>query len=785
MSSNEDENETGTSTQSQEPDPKRRRLQRACDICRRKKSDGIQTNGGRCSHCKASGTECTYVEAAKKRVPAQHQFFFIKKDPSLQTTAAQNILPGERTDSSASPPPSPSSHKMVSTVIHGATCTAPDGLDDEEVQEYLVGQSLKRLSLDPIDHRFLGRSSGVMLIKTALELKKEFTGLEMNTLAPHLGKKRPEYWFTHPWERTAGRGPSLTFNFPDADLLQSLTELYFVHINLFFPLLHKPSFKRSVSEGLHYKDEMFSVIVLLVCAIGARFSSDRRVLLDGVDSFRSAGWGWFNQVQMLQRGYITLPTLYDLQYYCLSVHFLQRTSTPQACWSLVGMGLRMAQDIGAHRRVMVHQPPTVERELLKRAFWVLHSLDVTISALLGRPCGIHSEDYDVEMPTEMDDEHWDHPDPEARKQPDDEPSLLTSFTLLIKLNHILGILLRTVYAINKSKVVHGLVGKKWEQHIVSELDSALNKWVDSIPPHLRWDPNRTRIEFFNQSAMLYCSYYQIQILLHRPFIPSPNKPSPLSFPSLAICTNAARSCTHVIDAYHKRNQYVLSNTQILVSVTARYLQLLTVTQLSAMTSGIVLLLNMWGGRRSGRATDLSKEMVDVHTCMEVIKASEDRYATWPIAGRLWSVFYSQASHSHSSLTDYDIGTCLPNLLTFPLQTKPTSPLPGTWSGWTPTPGTQKTVPFPVPPVTLAVPPIHIQHSCIQPQSTIRAISCHRLARRTQSYVFGPNISFDSSPASSPVIPAVNQQPRPQYSNRQPFLSRGCRRRTPFRCIAPN
>ncbi len=58
--------------------------------------------------------------------------------------------------------------------------------------------------------------------------------------------------------------------------------------------------------------------------------------------------------------------------------------------------------------------------------------------------------------------------------------------------------------------------------------------------------------FLNQSASLYASYYALQISVHRPFIPSPRKPSSLTFPSLAICTNAARSCIHVLDLQYKR-----------------------------------------------------------------------------------------------------------------------------------------------------------------------------------------------------------------------------------------
>ena len=139
------------------------------------------------------------------------------------------------------------------------------------------------------------------------------------------------------------------------------------------------------------------------------------------------------------------------------------------------------------------------------------------------------------------------------------------------------------YSINKSKILLGFVGEQWEQHIVAELDSALNKWVDSVPDHrpshpspfpmithlssVRWDPNREDDTFFNQSVYLYAMYYHIQIIIHRPFIPSPTKPSPLSFPSLAICTNAARSCSHVVDIHRLRARKSLPLTQVPVDFT--------------------------------------------------------------------------------------------------------------------------------------------------------------------------------------------------------------------------
>ena len=68
---------------------------------------------------------------------------------------------------------------------------------------------------------------------------------------------------------------------------------------------------------------------------------------------------------------------------------------------------------------------------------------------------------------------------------------------------------------------------------------------------VRWDPNRANLVHFNQSASLYMFYYHLQKLIHRPFITTPQD-SKFRFPSLAICTNAARASSHVADIQRRR-----------------------------------------------------------------------------------------------------------------------------------------------------------------------------------------------------------------------------------------
>ncbi|KAF8968587.1 fungal-specific transcription factor domain-containing protein [Flammula alnicola] len=662
MSSDEGDTNDGENSGSYQ-NLKKRRIQRACDTCRRKKRNGVQIPGNRCSNCIAYSFDCTYVQAApKKRGPSKGCVFpnpdyveslenRVKKleklvrrlcpDDALYNELIRSLddnlmvepLPVDPsslvTDSSYhSNKRSTTDLDSVTSAIRGIASSAapPTGLDDDNDDDtsVLLADSFKRMALEPHEYRFFGKSSTALLLRTAFELKDEYTGSEFtlvdvrNPRKPSHKNLRTEFWTVLPWERKFNSSESIHYTFPEPDLAMHFMDLYFVHVNIYLPLLHRPTFGKYVQEGLHLTNGNFAPVYLVVCAIGAQYSDDPKARLEGVDSYHSCGWKWFGQVQMKKQPMLAPPTLFDLQLYCLSAQFLLGSSSPHSSWTLVGLAIRLAQDVGAHRRALHAHTLTAEDELWKRAFWVLVCLDRTMSSSLGRSCAIQDEDFDLDLPVNCDDEYWENPDPEKRfKQPSNKPSSISYFILYIKLHQILAFSLRTIYSLKKSKTFLGFVGQQSEQHLVTELDSALNKWVDSVPDHLRWDPNREDDTFFNQSVSLYSAYYHIQIIIHRPFIPSPSKPSLLSFPSLTICTNAARSCSRVIYIQSRRNTTL--QPQILHAV---------------FTSVMVLLLRIWGGKRSGLSTDPNRELEDVHKCMEVLRSFEAR---WYGAGKLWHV----------------------------------------------------------------------------------------------------------------------------------------------------
>ncbi|KAJ7883369.1 hypothetical protein B0H13DRAFT_2538142 [Mycena leptocephala] len=115
----------------------------------------------------------------------------------------------------------------------------------------------------------------------------------------------------------------------------------------------------------------------------------------------------------------------------LAVTFLAGSSSPQACRMLVGIGLRLEQTAGIHQRTARIEVPSVERELLKRAFWVLVWLDCSISSGLRHPYALQYDDFDVELPLECDDEFWEHPI-HPFQQPPGLPSRIASFNMMIR-----------------------------------------------------------------------------------------------------------------------------------------------------------------------------------------------------------------------------------------------------------------------------------------------------------------------------------------------------------------
>ncbi|GAW05467.1 Transcriptional activator protein acu-15 [Lentinula edodes] len=628
---------------------KKRRLQNSCDHCkiRKQRCDSASRPGNICSSCIAFQVECTHLAASarKKRGPpkgtprgqrsaksvvssilsgtyqpptepaainkllfhlAEHiqtldeEISALRLRLSPLTTSTSSTLSVFSPTQDSTSRFSPEETLLAVNRLQLVSNPPPGSYLDSDVHAIEgLSEHLQRLTFANAKDRHFGGSSSLMLVKTAIDIKNEYSNSSISSSNEDSSKeqndyegvesdyKRPEFWIIHPWQNLP-EDDTPPFVFPDADLINSLA-----------------SFEQSI------------------------------------------GWKWIRQIQPVRRTFTAPPSLYEIQLYQIYVFFMQSSSTPEICWILVSIGVRFAQDVGAHRKKQHDAKPTVESELWKRAFWMLYVMDIFTSAFLGRPRSIGIEDFDIDLPIDCDDEYWENPDnpDQAFQQPPGKPSRVSYVVRLIKLMDILGLAMRTIYSIRRSDMwtTMGLTALQWNEKTVAELDSSLNKWIDELPQHLRWDPSREDSEHFRQSVMLYTTYYWVQIQIHRPFIARPGEDSVLSFPSLAICANAARSCCHVMEVQRRRNAGLLAMPNLLMAL---------------FNASIVLLVNVWRGRRlRGTGRDVRKELVDVYRCIDLLSLHENR---WQQAGRFHDILREiiAISHFHDDQCPPDTGPCL-------------------------------------------------------------------------------------------------------------------------------
>jgi hypothetical protein len=109
-----------------------------------------------------------------------------------------------------------------------------------------------------------------------------------------------------------------SWEFPDVDLMPVLVDKYFSDVNLILPLLHRPTFECYIIDGLHLRKDSFASVLLMVCALGARYTLDPRVRCEGDSTGASSGWKWFVQAKSVCKSIFEITSLEDIQSYAVS-----------------------------------------------------------------------------------------------------------------------------------------------------------------------------------------------------------------------------------------------------------------------------------------------------------------------------------------------------------------------------------------------------------------------------------------------------------------------------------
>ncbi|CAE7182368.1 unnamed protein product [Rhizoctonia solani] len=679
-------------------DPSKRHvINRACDICRRRKvrCDGAQAADGRsCAYCIKHNIECTYNQMAPvRRGPSKayvtHLESKIEKlkemleqacptldiDAELDAEVANARCRRASSQSTKHSPLLPPSPPSSITNLHvdnvssksarlfrepGSTGSVPrspivtlvnsppPSHQSPNSQQSLEDNGPEEFDPNDVFARYHGESSEVVFTLAASELKPTGSArmfkIDQGGIASPgaIPKRRPQFWSTNKWEQAGAEyfDWKEILHLPPPDLYESLVDLFFTHVSPHIPIIHEPTLRVQILSGLHTRDYSFARLMLAICALGARWSKDPRVLHDSEreaveagdpDAPRlSAGVKYFNQIRLLRRSMPKPAVLFDIQTYVFCALLVHSSFEPHNAWIIVGLGLRSAQDVGMHRRRV--PPPgealSVEDEMKKRAFWALLFLDRTTGLQMGRPSAIQDVDLDLDPVVDFPESSW----PADTKA---NPAGLHSaayMNALVRLAQIAGFALQTVFALNKSKIRLGFGSAEWEAHLVMQIDSDLNAWLENIPPELRWNPTQPNTTLLSQSAMLYAGFYNLQICVHRPFIISRSgQTSSLYQPSVAIVTSASRMVSQILDGVRRRG--TMPGTSLISS---------------AFSAGVCLLISIWGSKKLGSAEVEGQR--ELHSCMKFLRYAE-QYVL--LAGRLWDILADMSTQGQLPLPPAD------------------------------------------------------------------------------------------------------------------------------------
>ena len=265
--------------------------------------------------------------------------------PSPALGVEQSHAIGSRTRTLANPITPPTTVGLATPRTVDSRPHSDEEEDDDDEFSKELTEGMQQLSIGSQASRYHGKSSGFVFMKSAMALKDELESTDARPPLPREDEQhpvRPQTIAHIPIRRHGVSDSPLTEvqwldafveddfpvlderNFPPQGLLDALVDLYFHHINSHIPLLHEPTFKRSIEAGQHLRHGGFGATVLLVCANGARFArGDPRVLLEGPGSRNphSAGWRWFSLVDKARRLSFAPAKLHDLQIYVVRTSF--------------------------------------------------------------------------------------------------------------------------------------------------------------------------------------------------------------------------------------------------------------------------------------------------------------------------------------------------------------------------------------------------------------------------------------------------------------------------------
>ncbi|KAG7872527.1 hypothetical protein KL916_002922, partial [Ogataea parapolymorpha] len=172
-------------------------------------------------------------------------------------------------------------------------------------------------------------------------------------------------------------------------------------------------------------------------------------------------------------------------------------------------------------------------------------MDIYVNTMLGLPRTISEDDFDQDMPIELDDENITVDGYRFEKQGDrlSSSGIANAHTQLI---FIMKKIVTKLYPIKPRKVENGRRPDLMTHDIVYQLEIDLQDWMNSLPLELKPGVEPSS-QYLKANRLLHISYLHVKIILYRPFIhylSSDHVNRPTSSNDLR-CIEKAKNCINV------------------------------------------------------------------------------------------------------------------------------------------------------------------------------------------------------------------------------------------------
>ncbi len=329
------------------------------------------------------------------------------------------------------------------------------------------------------------------------------------------------------------------FELPQRQAADKLVASYFSYRHPLNPYLHEGTFRRRYEQLWLSQDEggeeamssnvVWLGLVNLVFAFGSEHAAsvgfNSTMPSNSTDRDQNR---FFRRAKMLVlSGILQTAKIELVQALLLLAHYLHGSLELNRCWTVVGLAVRTAQELGLYQNPSRFTADVVEQQVHKRTWWGCFALDRLISTKVGRPPMIcDGPQIRVDLPLAVDDEFLNEQSDYC--QPVQVPSKLEYFRHIVDQCRLVDRVLNTLFkSAGTSSSVSTTVYEDTEQKqlvkielhdllaMSIQLDGALLAWQDGLTLHLRTESDAPEWHFQRQRSVLLMRFLHTRLLIHR------------------------------------------------------------------------------------------------------------------------------------------------------------------------------------------------------------------------------------------------------------------------------